>query len=37
MPENLDEHKEFLTKFAFSDDIGAFRNFQEHREAKQRE
>lgn len=37
MPENLDKHNKFLTKFAFSDDTIAFQNFKEGTEAKQRE
>jgi len=28
MPENLDKHKEFLTKIAFSDDTVAFQIFK---------
>jgi hypothetical protein len=28
MPENLEKHKEFLTKFAFSDDAVAFQKFK---------
>jgi len=36
MPENLDKHKESLTKIEFSDDTVAFQNFKEGNEAKQR-